>query len=657
MFVSSYRSLTHLTLALAFAVLASNAAAATYEVGPGQPFETPAAVPWESLQPGDVVRIHWRATPYRDKWVIARAGTATAPIVVQGVPNAAGERPIIDGNGATTRLALDSWGEPRAVIKIGGASIPADTMPRCIVIENLDVRSARPPYTFVDDAGATQSYSANAAAIWIEKGEDITLRNNRLYDSGNGLFVSSADPFVSRDILVAGNAIFDNGNVGSLYEHNAYSEALGITYDHNYFGPTKSGAGGNNLKDRSAGLVVRYNWIEGGNRQLDLVETDSAIVQGDLSYRSTFVYGNVLVETDGSGNRQITHYGGDNGTTSKYRKGTLYFYNNTMVSYRTDRTTLFRLSTNEERADVRNNLFYVVASGTTLSLLDATGTLDLSHNWFKPGRVSTFGTLSGTINDAGTSVVSSTPGFRSEAGQDFRLATGSINVNAGTGLSSAVSLPEPTVAWEYVPHQARQPRSNDGVIDIGAFELEDGQPADLVIGSTSVPSAIAGSPYLATLSASGGVPPYEWLVVSGALPSGITLEQGSGRLVGTTTQTGMFAFSVRVSDTQAPADTAVRAFSLTVASAPAPPLTISTTSLPAGKRGKTYKQTLIASGGALPYAWMIVAGSLPPGLSLANTGILSGVPSLRGSWSFTVEVRDGQSPAGSARKALTLTVR
>ena len=448
MFVSSCRSLTHLTLALAFAVLASNAAAATYEVGPGQPFETPAAVPWESLQPGDVVRIHWRATPYRDKWVIARAGTATAPIVVQGVPNAAGERPIIDGNGATTRLALDSWGESRAVIKIGGASIPADTMPRYIVIENLDVRSARPPYTFVDDAGTTQSYSANAAAIWIEKGEDITLRNNRLYDSGNGLFVSSADPFVSRDIFVAGNAIFDNGNVGSLYEHNAYSEALGITYDHNYFGPTKSGAGGNNLKDRSAGLVVRYNWIEGGNRQLDLVETDSAIVQGDLSYRSTFVYGNVLVETDGSGNRQITHYGGDNGTTSKYRKGTLYFYNNTMVSYRTDRTTLFRLSTNEERADVRNNLFYVVASGTTLSLLDATGILDLTHNWFKPGHVSTFGTLSGTINDAGTSVVSSTPGFRIEAGQDFRLATGSVNVNAGTWLSSAVSLPEPTVAWE-----------------------------------------------------------------------------------------------------------------------------------------------------------------------------------------------------------------
>ena len=175
-------------------------------------------------------------------------------------------------------------------------------------------------------------------------------------------------PNISRDILIEGNAIYDNGIVGSLFEHNAYTEALGITYQYNYFGPTKAGAGGNNLKDRSAGLVVRQNWIEGGNRQLDLVETDSLTIQNSAAYRTTFVYGNVLVETDGSGNRQIAHYGGDNGTTSKYRKGTLYFYNNTMVSYRTDRTTLFRLSTNEERADVRNNIFYVTAAGTTLSL-------------------------------------------------------------------------------------------------------------------------------------------------------------------------------------------------------------------------------------------------------------------------------------------------
>ena len=129
------------------------AAATTYMVGPGQPYATPSLVPWESLQPGDQVLIHWRSTPYKDKWVICRQGTEALPIVVRGVPGPAGELPIIEGSGATTRLALDYWGEQRAVIKIGGASIPATRCRRYITIENLDVRAARPPYTFVDDGG------------------------------------------------------------------------------------------------------------------------------------------------------------------------------------------------------------------------------------------------------------------------------------------------------------------------------------------------------------------------------------------------------------------------------------------------------------------------------------------------------------------------
>src|SRR6185503_10122766 len=106
------------------------ASATTYEVGPGKPYATPSAVPWESLQPGDLVLIFWRSAPYKDKWVICRQGTAAAPITVRGVAGPGGELPVIDGNGATTRLALDYWGEERSVIKIGGASIPADTMPK-----------------------------------------------------------------------------------------------------------------------------------------------------------------------------------------------------------------------------------------------------------------------------------------------------------------------------------------------------------------------------------------------------------------------------------------------------------------------------------------------------------------------------------------------
>jgi hypothetical protein len=497
--------------------------------------------------------------------VICREGTAAAPITVRGVPGPAGELPIIDGDGATTRLALDYWGESRAVIKIGGASIPGDTMPRYIVIEGLDIRGARPPRAFVDDAGNVQSYSANAAAIWIEKGEHITIRGSRLHDSGNGLFVSSAEPYISRDILIEGNEIFDNGNVNSLFEHNTYTEALGIIYQFNHFGPTKTGALGNNLKDRSAGLVVRYNWIEGGNRQLDLVETDSTTVRMDPTYRETFVYGNVLIETEAAGNRQIVHYGGDSGATATYRKGQLLFYNNTMVSYRSDRTTLFRLSTNDERADARNNIFYVTAAGTTLSLVDASGQLALSHNWFKPGRVATFGTLTGTISDDGTSVVGSSPGFLDEPAQDFRLAEGSANVNAGTSQAPPV-LAANDVVWEYVPHTGQVARVDDGLIDIGAFERTGEDPPDppsLTVDTETLPSQRVGRRYRATLVASDGVEPYAWSIVSGALPPGLNLKK-NGNIGGTATATGTYAFTVQVRDAATPAATATRELSITI---------------------------------------------------------------------------------------------
>jgi hypothetical protein len=45
----------------------------------------------------------------------------------------------------------------------------------------------------------------------------------------------------------------------------------------------------------------------------------------------------------------------------------------------------------------------------------------------------------------------------------------------------------------------------------------------------------------------------------------------------------------------------------------------------------------------------------PPGWSCATTGLKAVIGS--STWSFTVEVRDGQSAAASARRSLSLTVR
>lgn len=447
---------------LLFALFVSPAFATTYSVGPNAPLKNIGDVPWETLVPGDSVLVHWRPKPYREKWVICRRGTAEQPIVVFGVVNEKGERPVIDGRNATVRKELDYWNGPRSVIKIGGANVPADTMPAHIVVENLEVRSGRPPYTFVGRDGVTE-YAKNSAAIFVEKGEFITIRNCVLRDCGNGFFSASQ----SRNVLVEGCHIYDNGIEGSIYEHNNYTEANGIVFQFNRFGPLREGCGGNNLKDRSAGTVIRYNWIEDGNRQLDLVDSGHEELIQNPAYRTTRVYGNILIEGDGEGNQQIVHYGGDSQKTAQYRKGTLYFYNNTVVSTRTDRTTLFRLSTNDETCEMFNNVVYTTEDGVSLSMSNEAGRLRLRNNWIKAGWVTGFGARTGKVS-AFKNYEGMDPGFVDVNAQDFRLKPNSTGVNEGIGsLPGTDNYP---VRFEYKKHQKREFRAVQDEIDLGAFE-------------------------------------------------------------------------------------------------------------------------------------------------------------------------------------------
>jgi len=86
---------------------APSTAATDYAVGPGLEFSAIGDVPWEALEPGDRVLVHWRVAAYNEKWVIARRGTEQEPIIVRGVPGPGGELPLIDGRNATTRPQLD----------------------------------------------------------------------------------------------------------------------------------------------------------------------------------------------------------------------------------------------------------------------------------------------------------------------------------------------------------------------------------------------------------------------------------------------------------------------------------------------------------------------------------------------------------------------
>ncbi len=418
----------------------------------------------------DVVLIDWQPKPYHDKWVIGRTGTEKEPITIRGVPGPNGELPIIDGNNAITRPQLKYWGDIRGVIKIGGSSIPALCVPQYIVLENLEIRGGHAPNKFTDPTGQIKSYGKFASALYVEKAQHLTIRHCTLTDSGNGLFIGSNDESASSDITVESCHIYGNGNIGSGQEHNVYTEAQGITYQYNHLGRLRPGAIGNNLKDRSSGLVIRYNWIEGGDKELDLVDAEgSAIIRRDPLYKKTFIYGNVFIKPAGPTHPQVVHYGGDSAKPEGYRKGTLYFYNNTLFSQKADGTTLFWLSSDEERCDCRNNIFYTTGTGPSLTLLRNRGLLELTHNWFKPGWGGAEDIDKPLVRDDGTAITGTAPGFMNESAQDFHLNPQSRCLSTGTLLLPA-TLPENNVTREYASPQSSRPRKIETKISVGAFE-------------------------------------------------------------------------------------------------------------------------------------------------------------------------------------------
>ena len=86
-------------------------------------------------------------------------------------------------------------------------------------------------------------------------------------------------------------------------------------------------------------------------------------------------------------------------------------------------------------------------------------------------------------------------------------------------------------------------------------------------------------------------------------------------------------------------------------------VTITTASpLPEGTKGTYYKVKLAASGGIVPYKWSLKSGSLPHGITLSSTGKLSGVPTVSGTFVFTVQVKDSSSPKQKVTKTFRLKI-
>lgn len=267
-----------------------------------------------------------------------------------------------------------------------------------------------------------------------------------------------------------------------------------------------------------------------------------------------------------------------------------------------------------------------------------------------PLNITTTAADDGVIGAAYSEAIAATGG---SGAKTFNISAGALpaglTMSAAGAISGTPTGPAGTASFTVtVTDSAATPATDSQALTIDVVE-------PLAITTASLPDTSVGDAYSATVSFSGGTPPYQ-LSTSAPLPSGIAL-QTDGTLAGTVAASARTAnFDVIVSDSSSPALTATRSYRIRVA------LDITTTAFADASGGVAYSDTAVAQGGLPPFAWSLAAGALPAGLTGPDpvTGAISGTPDpvcAPATATLSLAVSDSDSPVVSDTQAgIDLTV-
>ena len=254
----------------------------------------------------------------------------------------------------------------------------------------------------------------------------------------------------------------------------------------------------------------------------------------------------------------------------------------------------------------------------------------------RPTNGSPVSTMSGTMTYAGWHTLTLNTPVNLTKGQYFSVVVSYTNytkaaVEMRGSMSSNVVIDNGSF-FSYNGTSWETGTSNNVNATIKAYTITGTSSTGTAptITTTSLPNGTVSQTYSATLEATG-TSPITWSVSSGSLPSGLSLNSSTGVISGTPTSSGSYTFSVKATNTYG-SDT--KSYTLTVNASSGVAPTIITGSLFDGKVGERYSAGVSAIGTS-PITYALYSGSLPPGLTISDSGAITGTPTTAGTYTPT----------------------
>jgi hypothetical protein len=172
----------------------------------------------------------------------------------------------------------------------------------------------------------------------------------------------------------------------------------------------------------------------------------------------------------------------------------------------------------------------------------------------------------------------------------------------------------------------------------------------ITVNNPANANGTAGSAFSETFTSTDAVGAVDYALASGALPAGLTLG-ADGVLSGTPTETGSFPITVTATDENGCSGTSAT-YTIVIG---CQTITVTNPSNTSGTLEVAFSETFTESGAIGTATFTLESGTLPAGVSLAASGVLSGTPTESGAFPITVTVTDGNGCTGtSATYSLTI---